>query len=182
MAKAGNTRKKQQQVMEANRKCLADLTDLFNMLKEENALIGRIGLCVVVDALNQPQLSDNTEDLFFGHTLEHIDFGYLNCVAKLMQDEHYLFVDMGLLSEEPERWDDGTEIPAVSDREVPCLEAVRSLVYAIAEITGAERDVIMAAKEVSEAHFQKLFSDHAEEIRDALFSGEATDAPPKVLH
>ena len=182
MAKRRSTRKNQQQAMDANLRCLTGLNDLFHLLRESNALIGRMGLCVVIDAQRLPALLANDLHPFMAHSLDYLEFGGVNCVSTASHDDTYMFMEMSPLSEDPVRWDDGTETPAPSNDQVPYIEEVRSLVYAIPEITGSARQSIEVAKAEFDAATRNFFAEHATEIRETLFAGAATDAPPKVLH
>lgn len=182
MSNPTNTGTARQKAMETNRMCLTGLNDLFNLLRDSNALIGRIGLCVVIDTQRLPTLLADDLHPFMAHSLDAVGFGYLHCVSTVSKDDDYMFLEMGALSEEPETWHDGEVVPAPSNDLFPYIEEVRSVVYAISEITGSALDAITAAKADSDERMRNSFAKHAADIRDALFSGETGDAPLKVLH
>lgn len=182
MAATSKNGKSKQQAAEDNLKCATSLNEIFHLLDEANALVGRAGLTVVLDAQRLPRILAGDISLFTGYSLDAVGFGYLHCAAGAWMTEKYVFIDMSALSDEPVVWEGGEETPVPTNEEFPYVEEIRSAVYSIPELSGDVRVAIEASKRKYDEEIRTFLEENADEINKVLLSDAATDAPEGLLH
>lgn len=162
----------QQEATEQNCKVLAGLRDLFQLLDEHEAIIGRNSARIVVDLSKAPTIMrDEIGEIFRTSQLASPN-GTMGIFGSFQTDDEtgILLLNIGIA------FTDGNAVFA----KFPGYNEVQSLLQSIPALTTEQNEAIEALHEQLEADFLGLLVQHREAIFEGLFSG--SDSPNWTYH
>jgi hypothetical protein len=169
--------KKAQKAIIENKKVVDSLTDLFRVLKEANAIVGRDDQRIVLDKRKLPEILNEKSTMeFMSYRLTATGFGIRSIFQSVETDENFILLNIEGFLKREERFETG----------FPFLDEARAVILSV-ELMSIEQSQAsdLLHEEVSDL-VDKVFREKGPEIIRSLFFGEGEGEPievtPKTLH
>ncbi len=162
----------QQEATEQNCKVLAGLRDLFQLLDEHGAIIGRNSARIVVDLSKAPTIMQDEIGEIFRTSQLVAPNGTMGIFGDFQTDDEtgILLLNIG------RAFTDGDAVFA----KFPSYNEVQALLQSIPALSHEQSEAIEALHEQLEANFLGLLVKHREAIFEGLFGGG--DSPNWTYH